>query len=127
VREKDPFDDLDSLQLTPELLAQVRPKPEGAAKPRKQRTDGNFYHVPEAWLRSANKAVKSRNQLMAAIELYRMWKLRQPGADYIVVSNMKFGSRDVKRRMIIHLWRAKLIAVQVNGPGRAPWVTVLMG
>jgi hypothetical protein len=122
----DAFDDLEGLRLPPELLAQIKPKPEGKTFQRRKRLTGNFYMAPETWLEDAYEAVGSKEQFLVALRLYRLWRCRKPRTDYVVASNAKLGVlHDVKRRALENLWAAKLIEVVSGGNGRAPRVVVL--
>jgi hypothetical protein len=122
----DAFDDLHCLQLTPEMLAQVKPKPEGKTFQRRKRLAGNFYMVPRTWLDEAYKAVDSKGQFMVALRLYWLWRTRKPDTDHVVASNLKLGvSRAVKRRALIALGRAGLIKVKAGSSGMAPRIKVL--
>jgi len=123
----DTFNRLDDLKLSPELLALNPPKQ--GRKPARRRTLGKFYHVPEAWFDRAAAALGSKEQLVIAIRLYRLWKTRGPDSDFVVASNVALAgpgfSREIKRRTLNQLWAAKLIDVRSGGNGRAPRVTVL--
>jgi hypothetical protein len=125
--KKDPFDDLDSLRLTPEMLAQLKPKPEGKAPRQRQqrRLAADFYLVSEDWFNRAEIAVESSGQLLAALQIYRLWLMRPPNASDLIVSNvvLKGTSRDVKTRTLKHLQKAGLVKV-VNKTGQAPRVAV---
>jgi hypothetical protein len=123
----DAFDDLHGLQLPPELLAQIKPKPEdNKAARRRKRLVGDFYMVPRMWLDEAYKAVDSKGQFMVALRLYRLWRTRKPDTDHVVASNVNLGvSRDVKRRALIALGRAGLIELKASGSGMAPRIKVL--
>jgi hypothetical protein len=123
----DAFDNLRDLQLTPEMLAQVKPKPEGKTFQRRKRLTSNFYMAPETWLEVAYKAVGSKSQLMATLRLYRLWHTRKQGTDHVVASNVKLGvSRNIKRRTLIALGNAGLIEIKTSGTsGMAARVKVL--
>ena len=125
----DTFNRLDDLKLSPELLALNPPKQGSKPARRRTRTLGKFYHVPEAWFDRAAVALASKEQLVIAVRLYRLWKTRDPGSDFVIASNVALVrpdfSREIKRRTLNQLWAAKLIDVRSGGNGRAPRVTVL--
>jgi hypothetical protein len=125
----DPFDNLDNLRLTSELMA-LNPPASPAAKPkRRSRTRGKFYHVSQTWLDRAYAACRSKAQLMIGIRLFRNWRLRKPGEQVIIASNLSLAgpgfSREIKRRALENLWAANLIDVRSVGNGRAARVVVL--
>jgi hypothetical protein len=128
--KKDPFDDLDSLRLTPEMMAQswFKPKPEGGSPPsgqRRKRLARSFYLVSEDWFDHAAAATKTAKQLQVAVRLYRMWLMRPVDTPHIVASNQTLrATRPLKLRTLTHLRKAKLIHVERCGKRQAPLVTV---
>jgi hypothetical protein len=123
----DPFDNLDSLRLTPQAVALARP-----AKPirsRSVRVAGEFYLCPIAWADKAMAAVASKKQLILALRLYRCWKLRGP-KESIVVSHVALAGpgflREIKRRTIKNLQAAGLLEIVEQGRrGRSPRVRII--
>jgi hypothetical protein len=123
----DIFDNLDNLRLTPEMMTKHPPKPEGKAKPaRRKRLEGRFYQVPADWMDRAYAAVIGKAQLMTALRLYVIWRMRPPASEFIIASNKRLGiPAHVKLRALANLWHAGLIAVEKGGNGQAARVKVI--
>jgi hypothetical protein len=132
-----PFEDLDSVRLAPETLAHLQreqAKAGAGAKVSKspstrRRIVGAFYLVPEHWLDRAAAAIKSHQQLMVAIRLYRRWHRRNPDESSIVASNVALTGTDashhVKRRAVLALEKVGLLRILSRGNGRAPRVMIV--
>jgi hypothetical protein len=128
--DRDPFDNLDSLRLTPETAALARPVNLAPARRRGPRITSEFYLCPVTWADRAMSSVSSKEQLILALRLYRCWKLREPGGSIIVASNAVLAGpgfrRETKRRTIEKLQAAGLLEVVQRGRrGRSPRVRVI--
>jgi hypothetical protein len=125
----DGFDNLDALRLTPEQVATVKP-----LKPRRQQRKkhfaGDFYLCPVEWVGKAAVVLGSAVQLLIALQLYRLWRMRKFGEDTIVASNTALEgasfSRHSKRVAIGRLQKAGLLeVVGQHNNGWAPRVRIV--
>jgi hypothetical protein len=105
-----------------ELGAEAKPK-----KPKRKRTDGPFYHCPEAW---ADRAAEvCGGYLILALRLHRRWQMRAPGTNSIAVTAYALGgpchSRRGRQYIVAKLEEAGLIEVVERRAGCAPRVRVI--
>jgi hypothetical protein len=96
-------------------------------KSKRKRTEGPFYHCPEAWADTA--AGVAGHHLILALRLYRRWRKRPPKADRIAVTAHALGgpwhSRRGRQYVVAKLEEAGLIEVVERKPGCAPKVRVI--
>jgi hypothetical protein len=127
----DAFDNLKNLHLTPELMTLHPPKPETrpGRRARATRTAGAFYHLPEAWFDRAYMATTSREQLIIAVRLFRHWRLRAPGKDTIIASNIALKgpgfSRQAKGRALQNLRAAGLLEIVEQRDRASPRIRII--
>jgi hypothetical protein len=125
----DGFDNLETLTLSPEQVASAKPlKPR--RRQRKKHFDGDFYLCPTEWLDQAAAVLGSAAQLLIALQLYRLWRMRKLGDDTVVASNAALESasfsRHSKRVAIARLQKAGLLeVVGQHNNGWAPRVRIV--
>jgi hypothetical protein len=123
------FDDLEALKMPADMLpkeARVISRPKHRTK--KHEVE-EFWHVPKpSWRRPAIRAVRTRQQVECAMEIYRLWRMRPEGAKTVTVSNKicdNFITRGVKRRTLNLLKTAGLIEIISCSNGAAPVIRVV--
>jgi len=135
----DLFADISKLALTPEQIARAnaaydakaKQRAEGRKRERRERVAGEFYLVSAGWFDRAVAAVSSKEQLAAALRIYRRWLIRPSSADTLTVSNAAVAgpgfTRHAKRKVVQKLAAAGLLQVVEHRHGRAPRVRIVEG
>jgi len=123
------FDDLEKWRVPPERVKLGKPEVATSSKLRVRRNTESFYYCPTEWADRAAVELRSSGQLIIALRIFRRWRLRKPGDDWIVASNVALDGpgfhREKKRLVISRLRSAGLINVVHSGPGRAVRLRVI--
>jgi hypothetical protein len=124
----DAFDDLPAEVVRKHLDNLAR----GPAEAKRRRQRGKraaeeFFYVPVAWVYAAGDALTNIRQLLAALELYRRWKMRRKGVDAITAGSRTLGGadRNTRQRTLQSLDRAGLIKIVSKKPGQASLIRVV--